>query len=173
MTKYRGVMIALHWIVALIVIFSLVVGKLWLAPLANAEPFKLTLLSGHMISGLLVLALMVWRVIARLRGPNPAPVQSGSALIDFVAKVTHAALYLLVIAMGISGMVLSQTAGLPGIVFGGVGELPESFASFPAKAVHEMLSGLLIALILLHLVAAIWHQVVKRDNLMARMSFRG
>ncbi len=172
MTRYRGVVVFLHWLVALLVIVSLVVGKLWLAPMPNAEPFKLTLLGGHMLSGILVLLLMIWRVAARWRGPDPAPANAGQPLLDFAARAAHAGLYLLIFGMSLTGIALSQSVGLPAIVFGGEGALPASFEQFQLKSVHEMLSGLLIALIVLHFAAAIWHQVVRKDDVMARMRFR-
>lgn len=73
--------------------------------------------------------------------------------------------------MAASGIVLALQAGLPGIVFGGDGSLPESFAGFRPRAAHGVLSRLLLALIALHVIAALYHRFVRRDGLLGRMSF--
>src|SRR5690606_40316018 len=64
-----------------------------------------------------------------------------------------------------SGIALAVQAGLPDIVFGGVGALPESFAPFAPRAVHGALAWVLLALIAIHIVAALYHQLVRRDAL--------
>ena len=58
-------------------------------------------------------------------------------------------------------------------MFGGSGKpLPESFAAYPARAVHGIVGSLLALLVLVHIVAALWHQFIRRDGLLRRMSFR-
>lgn len=56
-------------------------------------------------------------------------------------------------------------------MFGGEGTLPPDFDTYPPRAIHGAFAGVLMALIALHVAAALWHQVVRRDGLMARMWF--
>ena len=63
-------------------------------------------------------------------------------------------------------------AGLPKIVFAGSGApLPESFAAWPTWVAHFWLATLLVGFIVLHLGAALHHQLVQRDGLLRRMGF--
>lgn len=72
------------------------------------------------------------------------------------------------IVQALSGFGLSLMAGLPAIVFGGVGARPPDFHAYWPRAVHGITSKLLIAL---HIGAAMFHQLVVGDGLMARMGF--
>ena len=81
-------------------------------------------------------------------------------------------LYALVFVMCLSGIVMARGAGLPDIVFGGSGApLPEVFSG-PARLVHGITSTTLIVLIIGHIGAAVYHQYVRKDGLLARMSLR-
>jgi cytochrome b561 len=124
-----------------------------------------------MSAGVLILVLMLVRLLVRLATAQPRPAVTGSAFLDRVARLTHLTLYVLVTLMAASGIALAVQAGLPGIVFGGAGALPESFAGFRPRALHGVVSRLLLVLIALHVIAALYHQFVRRDGLLGRMSF--
>ena len=70
-----------------------------------------------------------------------------------------------------SGVAMSVLAGLPGIVFGGVGSLPVTFDALPPRAVHGIVAKPLMLAIALHVAAALFHQFVRRDGLLSRMGF--
>ncbi len=170
MTRYHPALVILHWLLAMLVIIALIAGKVILESTPNSDPAKLFSLRAHMSIGLAVLVLMVLRVVIRWRSATPPPAAAGHPALNLAARLMHPALYLLVFGMALSGVALSVAAGLPGIVFGGAGAaLPETFDSFAARGVHGLLSGLLIALIALHIAAALWHQFMRRDGLMGRM----
>jgi len=97
---------------------------------------------------------------------------TGNGLLDKIAVITHYGLYVLVILMAASGIAMSLQAGLPAIVFGGSGTpLPESFAIYGSRLAHGVISKLLLALATLHVLAALYHQFVRRDKLLSRMWF--
>ena len=75
------------------------------------------------------------------------------------------------LVMAGSGIAMSVLAGLPQIVFGGVGTLPVDFNALPPRAVHGIVAKLLMLTIALHVAAALYHQFVRRDGLLARMGF--
>ena len=71
-----------------------------------------------------------------------------------------------------TGYATALLAGLPAIVFGGSGEpLPADFAAYPSWIVHVALAVLLVGLIALHVLAALYHQFVRKDRLFWRMLF--
>lgn len=168
--RYHPFLVTLHWLLAVFLFGALVAGKVVLGSMPNSDPAKLTSFAMHMGLGGVILILMLVRLVVRLRTRHPAPVVTGNALTDRLAPMVHWALYGVAIAMAASGMALSAGSGLPDAVFGG-GTMPADFGGFPQRAVHGMLSNLLIVLIALHVAAALWHQFVRGDGLMGRMWF--
>ena len=169
--RYHGALVALHWLLALLLIAALAIGTFALKTVPNSSPDKIDALRGHMIAGGLILLLTLLRLAVRLKTAHPAPASTGYALLDRLAPATHWALYGLVLLMAGSGVAMSVLAGLPGIVFGGVGSLPVNFDALPPRAVHGIVAKLLMLFIAMHIAAALYHQFVRRDGLLARMGF--
>ena len=169
--RYHTALVALHWLLALLLIVALSMGTFALKTVPNSSPDKIDALRGHMIAGGLILLLTLVRLAVRLKTAHPAPASTGNALLDRLAPATHWALYGLVLLMAGSGVAMSVLAGLPGIVFGGVGSLPVNFDALPPRAVHGIVAKLLMLFIAMHIAAALYHQFVRRDGLLARMGF--
>ena len=169
--RYHTALVTLHWLLAAGLIFALGVGTFALDPLPNSSPDKVGALKGHMIVGISIGVLMLIRLVVRLKTTHPAPAPTGNALLDKLAPLAHWALYLLVFAMVASGMGTALLAGLPDIVFGGVGSLPADFKGLVPRAVHGIVAKLLMLTIALHIVAALYHQFVRRDRLLARVGY--
>lgn len=172
MKRYHPLLVSLHWLVAILVIGSLFMGEFILEEISNTDPFKVTALFAHMAIGLSVLVLMLVRLIVRHFTKRPPEADIGHATLNKLGRWAHWALYILVIAMAGSGLATAQLAGLPDIVFGGSGApLPKDFSNFAPQNVHDFLAGILGWLILAHVAAALFHQFVRKDGLMARMRF--
>lgn len=170
--KYHPLLIALHWIMALLIVVLLLAGTFLLAPLANDNPQKIDGLFGHMLFGITVMALLIVRLITRVRTQKPPHASTGNPTLDKIGVWTHWGFYALIFIVAGSGMAMSAMAGLPGIVFFGSGEpLPQSFWDFWPRYVHGIATKLLAALIVLHIAAAFWHQFGKKDGLLSRMWF--
>ncbi len=169
--RYHGALVALHWLLTLLLVAALAIGTFALKTVPNGSPDKIDALRGHMIAGGLILLLTLLRLAVRLKTAHPAPASTGYALLDRLAPATHWALYGLVLLMAGSGVAMSVLAGLPGIVFGGVGSLPVNFDALPPRAVHGIVAKLLMLAMALHIAAALYHQFVRRDGLLARMGF--
>ena len=167
--RYHPALVALHWALAFCLIGLLIAGSTLLAPVANDDPAKLMSFRMHMALGGITLILLVARVIVRLATRTPPRLPTGNALLDRLAPLTHGLLYILPLAMIFSGIVFARASNLPDAVFGS-GPMPESF-THPARAVHGIASTLLMALIALHIAAALWHQFFRRDGIMTRMWF--
>ena len=169
--RYHTALVTLHWLLALLLIVALLMGTFALKTVPNSSPDKIDALRGHMIAGGLILLLTLARLVVRLKTTHPAPASTGNALLDRLAPATHWALYLLVLLMAGSGVAMSVLAGLPNVVFGGVGTLPVNFDALPPRAVHGIVAKLLMLFIAMHFAAALYHQFIKRDGLLRRMGF--
>ena len=166
--RYHPLQVALHWLVVLLVFAMFIVGKSMSRLPNDAE--KLTPLALHMGVGLLTLVVIVFRFVMRMRLPKPAHASTGNALLDWIGKVVHYALYALVLLMAVSGLSLSMQAGLAPVVFDGSGApLPADFYDFAARMLHGFIAPVLFLLILLHVGAAFYHQLALKDNLLSRM----
>ncbi len=171
-TRYHPLLVTLHWLMAALIVILLLAGTFLLAPLPSTDPLKIDGLFGHMLFGVSVMALLIVRLIVKMRTAAPPHVETGNVQIDRAGALAHWALYALIFIVAGSGMAMSVLAGLPDIVFFGSGDpLPESFWVYPPRYVHAIATKLLAGLIVLHVAAAIWHQFVRKDGLLARMGF--
>jgi len=152
---YSFAQIRLHWIVAVLVLFQLVFGEsiagAWRQIRDGATPASDPLVTGHVIAGLLILALVIWRLAIRAKRGAPPPPEDEAPALRLAAHGTHWALYALMILAPITGLMAW---------YGGVASAGE---------VHELLKPLMILLILVHFAAALWHQFWLKDNLLMRM----
>jgi cytochrome b561 len=168
-SRYQPVLVALHWLLALMIIGLLCLGFFVLAKMPNTDPSKLEILVWHMTGGMFVLILMILRFIIRARSARPATATTGSPLLDRLASIAHYGLYVIVFLMIASGW---STGWLIRGVFQRRGEaLPNNFAVFPTFQAHAILATLLAILIATHIAAALYHQLVLKDGLFRRVWF--
>lgn len=160
--RYKRPQIAVHWLAALAIVFLLVTGTFVLADLPNTAP-KVDNLRIHMIVGALAGALVVSRIVLRRRLPAPPPVA-----FERMAHAGHLALNVVALLLAASGVGLALQSGALDAVLGS-GALPADFKAFGLRQVHGLLSRLAMALIALHVLAALYHQFVLRDSLLRRM----
>jgi len=165
-------LVTLHWVLAFLIAAALVVGYFWLAPTPNSDPRKIGVLKLHMAGGVLILALTGIRFLVRVQTPRPPQATAGHPLLDRLALATHYGFYVLVVLMVGTGYATAIFAGLPEIVFGGSGApLPRAFAEYPTWIAHATIAAILVGFIALHVLAALYHQFVRRDALLQRMLF--
>jgi cytochrome b561 len=170
--RYHAALVVLHWLLGFMILLGLIMGTFSLEPLSNSQPEKLDSLRGHMINGLAIGVLMIVRLIVRSLTHRPAPPSTGFAWANRVGQRVHLALYFVVLLMVASGLALALETQLPSILFSQSAQpLPESFDGLWARTAHAILAKLLMALILLHVGAALWHHYILRDGLLKRMGF--
>jgi len=168
-SRYQPVLVALHWLVALMIIGLLYLVFFVLANMPNSDPKKLNILVWHMSGGMFVLVLMILRVIIRVRSARPATATAGSPLIDRLASIAHYSLYVIVVLMVVSGW---STGWLISSAFQPHGKpLPDTFSVLPTFQAHAVFATLLAILITGHIGAALYHQFVLKDGLFRRMWF--
>lgn len=169
---YTPVARGLHWLVAVAVIATIPVGLLMVIP-GWARPTQDAMFVFHKNIGVVILLLMILRLVYRLLNPPPPLPASVSAPQRLAAEATHWALYLVVLVMAVSGYVRVKAGGFPieGLDALGVPSLVprDDVLAERAKTIHSTARFALIALILMHVGAAAFHGLVKRDGVFSRM----
>lgn len=165
--RYGPVSVALHWTSAATVFALLALG--FAAAAAGGAGQEAALLRVHAPLGLLALALTVVRIGWRFFGKGPAGPAGQPRWQALTAWAVHASLLLVIVAMGVSGIGLMVLSGAGAILFSGApGPLPD-FGRFRPMMAHEAGAAAMVGLLCLHVGAALWHQVCRRDRLLARM----
>lgn len=158
MRPYSKTQIALHWLVAVLVIAQFVFHE----SIANAWDLFLEgkpggfdpLVMAHVVGGGLILVLVLWRMAIRRGQGAVVPVAGTSPFMAQVTHLGHLALYGILVLMALSGS---------GAWFGEVKQAAE---------VHGILRFVALALIAGHFAAALYHQFYLKDGLLSRMSLR-
>lgn len=169
--KFGAVAIALHWVIAI-----LIVSQIILASNAEAAPMgftKFVLLSKHKTWGMLVLFMALFRLGWKLFNPTPAYPHTMSAFEKMAAKASHFLFYTLIIAIPLAGWSIAGAADIS-INFFDLFVVPNFIAPNkglvdPLKLAHKFLVMSLMALIVVHVAAALWHHFKLKDNVLSRM----
>jgi cytochrome b561 len=171
-TRYHPLLVALHWLLAVLIIGALLYGYFVLAPMPDEAPGKVPTLRLHMIGGVSILALTIVRLVIRMTTARPPVAQSGHPPLDRIAQFIHAGFYLLIVAMAATGLATAVLSGLNLIVFGNsTAPFPTNLDDYPTLIAHQWIARLLVGLISLHVAAALYHQFVRKDGLLRRMAF--
>ena len=169
-TRYTHVAIAMHWLLALMIIGSLSLG-LYMADLPFS-PARLKLYNWHKWAGVAILVLSALRLLWRLSHRPPADLPM-PAWQQRAASGAHLVLYGLFFAVPLAGWAYSSAAGFP-IVWFGVLPLPDFVPvdralSESLKPLHRWLAYALCAVVMLHIAGALKHHFIDRDGLLRRM----
>lgn len=169
--RYTRAAQALHWLTAALLVGLVSLG-LYMHELP-LSPRKLQLYSYHKWAGvtvfLLVLARLAWRFTHR---PPPLPAGTSRA-VRVASGAGHALLYVLMLAIPLTGWLMSSAKGFQTVWFGLL-PIPDLLGKDAAlgdtlRAVHEYLNLTLIVVALGHVAAALKHQFVDKDDLLSRM----
>jgi cytochrome b561 len=169
-SRYTTPAIALHWLLALMLLISFSVG-LYMADLP-LTPQRVKLFNWHKWAGITILMLSALRLLWRLTH-RPPPDLPMPAWQQRAAHWTHRAFYVLFFAVPLVGWAYSSAAGFP-VVWFGVLPLPDFVRADKALAEaiepwHGALAWALAVLVVLHVAGALKHQFIDRDGLLSRM----
>ena len=172
-TSYGSVAKAFHWLLLLMLGFLIVAGN-FLASMPKG-PEKLQAAGMHKSFGLLVLALILLRLIWRLINVTPKDPEGTPAIQNFLAHAMHWALYVLMFAQPLAGILMSQAAGYP-VSFFGLFELPVLIDKDPSlaqffRSAHGTVWVLLVLAVIGHAGAGLYHHFIRKDDVLKRMSF--
>jgi cytochrome b561 len=164
--RYGSVAILIHWSSALAIVLTFAAGFVVANVAAPAQ--QAPILIAHITLGTVVLLLTVlrtvWWAVADKHPALPADQPPWQRL---AATIVHAALYVLLLLMASSGIATLVLSGALPALFGG-GVVPD-FSDLVPRLAHGVMSKLLLALFVVHVGAAIYHQAIRRDRLLARM----
>jgi cytochrome b561 len=169
--RYTAVAQAFHWIIAALIVSQFVLGHM-AADLPN-NMHKLALLARHKSFGMTVLMLAILRLLWRLKNPPPELPAGMSPLERMIARATHVAFYVLLFAMPLTGWMMSSAKNYAVSWFGlftWPNLIGKNEATFDAlRATHEILSDVLFAIAVLHILAALKHHFWNKDDVLVRM----
>jgi cytochrome b561 len=191
--RYNKVSIILHWLIGIVLLCMFALG-FWMSDLPKDLPKSATLdlfnlgvhtmtfaeplsprafyFNLHKSIGVTLLVLIVFRLLWRLSHPAPELLPTMKAWEKKLSEVTHKVLYLLMLAMPISGLIMTLYSKY-GVVWFGIPLMkgidnPELRDVF--KESHEVIGIIFLVLVILHILAAIKHKVIDKDDVMKRMS---
>jgi len=172
MQRYSSASIAMHWLMVLaFVCIYVVVNLIDLYPEGSASQGFMKSL--HISLGLLVFALVWLRLVFRIMGNTPPVIPAPPAWQQKLARLLHAALYLLMVAMPLLGWAARSASGEPVAFFGLA--LPALVGANEALGerileIHETFGIVGYFLIGAHALAALFHHYVLKDNTLRRMT---
>jgi len=170
-TRYTRTAIALHWLIAALVIVQFTWGW-WMQEIAK-QPVgpRVDAFNLHKSVGMTILGLMVVRILWRI-GHRPPPLSAMPGWQAQAARGTHIGLYALLVVHPLSGYLGSAVSGYPVKYFGmtlpswaGANVALKDFLS----GMHLTTSWMIAVLVGLHVCGALKHALVDRDGLLARM----
>lgn len=169
--RYTRVSSVLHWLIALLIFCTFPLG-LYMADLP-LSPHKLQYYSWHKWAGVTIFFLVLIRILWRIGHQPPAPVPMPRWQLLASAAV-HYSLYVLMVIIPISGWLMSSAHGFQTVWFG-VLPLPDLLQKNHDLAetledIHAALNYGMLALVGLHVAAALKHQFIEKDRLLSRMN---
>ena len=194
-TRYTKTAIILHWLIAIFIVVMFVLGWFmadipkdapkqmaydifdlgvytWqLAEEASPRTFYFNL---HKSFGVTILALIAIRILWRISHKPPAPLNSYKAIERKVATGTHHLLYLLMLAVPVSGLIMAINSKY-GVKWFGL-DLIAGLDNKPLReffeCTHEFIGIVLLVLVAIHVLAALKHKFIDKDETMSRMSLK-
>jgi cytochrome b561 len=161
----------LHWLTLVLLIgaFTLAVSMVNMP----FSPRKLEFYSWHKWVGVTIFLVVLLRLAWRLANPLPQPPQGTPLWQRRLAGLSHAALYAILIVMPVTGWIMSSALNLP-VVYLGLIHIPSPFGVDRAlgetmKVVHLSLAVALLVLVTIHTLAALYHHLILRDDVLRRM----
>ncbi len=166
--RHHKLTVLIHWLTFLTIVILL--ATIFSREFVEDDEIRLTLLNIHRSCGVLLLALLIIRLFIRyffyfsnVNTDLPSTLQK-------IANATHWVIYSFLFAVPISGWLFTSAAGKPLIFFGFL-HLPALLQKNRDLAevmgeVHEVLAWIFVILIFAHILAALWHHYVRKDNVL-------
>lgn len=169
---YDPVARATHWLTVLLVAAEYLVGSI-MPGIHHGTPLG-TMIRIHLALGSGILLLVLFRIFWRLTHRPPPPPSELPLWQERLSRITHLALYAMLILMPVTGWASASARGWPVRAFGLI-PVPALLAKgtrigFRLGGVHaDIVYWILLALIAMHVAAALYHRLVRRDSVLSRM----
>ena len=161
----------IHWLMAIAIMIDLRVAQKFGGDMEFLD--RLESRADHATMGLIITFLLILRILLRYRYGAPSLPSSMSKWQIFAAQAGHYGLYILMGALVLTGIVSASFASDPIMIFG---SYDLAFANHNlnffmiVRGIHEFCTNAIIALILIHILAAIYHHFILKDNTTLNMS---
>ena len=171
-TNYGVVAKGFHWLLFMMLTFSIVAGNFLADMPKGAE--KLEAAGMHKSFGAIILTLIFLRLFWRLINVQPGDPEGTTPIQSKLASVMHGGLYLLMFAQPLAGILMSQAAGFP-VSFFGLFEFPVFLdTNIPLaeffRSMHGIVWILLVLAVIVHVSAATYHHFIQKDDVLKRMT---
>jgi cytochrome b561 len=169
--SYDRIMKVVHWLTLLLIAAAFVV--VWASHAAGNREQSALLVQLHRSVGVTIFALTLFRLAWRWKARIPPLPAELPAFQKLAARATEYALYIVLMLQPALGLLNTNARGRR-VDFYFLGELPpvvspDKGLAKQAMAAHEFVAYLLVALIALHASAALFHHIVRRDNVLKAM----
>ena len=169
--RYSRTAIVLHWLLALLITLTTAIG--WRMMFIEHEPGAETFFDLHRSIGLVIATLVVVRLFWRV-SHRPQPLPPGPAWSARLASITHVLLYVLMVALPITGY-LGASHTKAGVKWFGLETprwaQPNHDLAEKLFGIHQILVWTLVALVALHVLGGLKHLLVDKDGIFHRMWF--
>ncbi|WP_415400976.1 cytochrome b [Tateyamaria sp. SN3-11] len=167
-TRYGTVAVTIHWLSAIFILA--LIGSGFRAGSLVDSAAKASILTLHVPLGIIILLLtlirLAWWVFADKKPPH---VEGDPAWQTLSAKAVHVLFYIVILGMAASGIGMMVLSGAGSVLFGGADVPLPDFGDFLPRVPHGIGARLMIVLLVLHVVAALYHHFIKKDGLLWRM----
>ena len=170
-TRWGSIAQAFHWLIAALIVVQGAIGLTMVE--LGMTPTKVRVFALHKSIGLTILALVLLRLAWRLTGRAPREVPMPRWQIA-AARLSHFLLYVLILALPFSGWLFNSAANFP-LEWFGVFHVPSLTRGLDpvlkafALRTHVVLFWVLVAVVVIHVFAALWHHYKQRDDVLRRM----
>lgn len=168
--KYGIISILFHWITFLILIFQIPMG-FYLADLGFSD-FKLSIENYHSIFGIIIFYVTLLRIIWKFINVSPLEANQMESWQSIVSKINHWLLYLSLLAITVSGIIKKLLSGEDvNFLFKSVNLDYFNFEIVEiAEKTHLSATIILIALLVLHISAVLYHYIFLKDPILKKIS---
>lgn len=166
--QYGSVSKFFHWVIFFLVVCMFFIGY-FMDDLSGE--IKGTVVNIHKVTGILILLLMLLRLIWSLTNIKPL-VPNAKPWEKMLERSGHFLLYFVLFAMPVSGWLMTIASGKPPRLFNIALTFPfdknKPLAEL-CESIHSSLAIIIIVLVSLHVLAAVYHHIIKKDNVLRRM----
>lgn len=167
--RWNGLAKTFHWVLAILVLAQLYYG-FTLADLPRDPAVRGPVFTIHVDIAVSILILMTLRLVWRLLRPAPKPLAPGIA--GFAGRAVHWLFYLMLFGLSLGTIIAQQALGRTPAFFGmALPKLVEPNQEL-GRAIfsqHGTAGTILAVLVGLHVLAALWHHFIRKDNTLLRM----
>jgi cytochrome b561 len=170
-SSWDGVARSFHWLMAVLILLQAIGG--WVGSDMDRSPLKVDVMTAHKSLGITLLLLVLIRLLWRWTHAAPPPIAGSKPWETWAARLSHSALYLLMIAVPVSGWLDASTSIVPWKLWWAIPwpaiAAPDQHLHEIAGELHESLVWVLAAILAIHVAAALRHHFVQRDQVLMRM----